>query len=111
MPWYNTFIMDIQIPLTIKLMRDKQSKSAPWVAYTAELDVASCGPTVQKAKDNLKEAVKIVLQGAADDGNLKELLLEAGFEIDKSKVEPPKVSLDTFTLNLNSKLTRQIWPV
>ena len=107
--WYNTN-MNIQIPVTIKLMKDRESKSAPWVAYTPELDVASCGPTVAKAKQNLAEAVGIVLRGAAEDGNLKDLLLESGFEIDKSKVKPPKVSLDKFTLQLNSEQSRQIWP-
>lgn len=101
--------MNIQIPVTVKLMEDRQSKSAPWVAYTPELDVASCGPTVAKAKQNLAEAVGIILRGAAEDGNLKDLLLESGFEIDKSKVKPPKVSLDKFTLQLNSEQSRQIW--
>lgn len=103
--------MNIQIPLTIKLTEDKQSKSAPWVAYTPELDVASCGPTQEKAKQNLAEAVQIVLKGATEDGNLKDLFLEAGFEISESKVKPPKVSIDTFNMQLSSEQSSQIWPV
>lgn len=103
--------MNIQIPLTIKLTEDKQSKSAPRVAYTPELDVASCGPTPKKAKENLAEAVQIVLKGAAEDGNLKDLLLESGFEIGRSDVKPPKVSMGRFKFNLNSELARHIWPV
>lgn len=103
--------MNIQIPLTIKLSKDKQSKSASWVAYTPELDVASCGSTEEKAKNNLAEAVEIVIRGAAKDGNLKDLLLESGFEIGKSKVTPPKVSLDKLNLELNSEQFSQIWPV
>ena len=102
--------MKIQIPLTVKLLKDKQSKSAPWVAYTPELDVASCGPTQDKAKQNLTDAVQIVLKGAVEDGNLKDLLLESGFEISKSKVKPPKVSVDTFSMQLNPEQSRQIWP-
>ncbi len=101
--------MDVKIPLSIKLKYDKQSKSAPWVAYTPELDVASCGPTPAKAKKNLEEAVEIVLKGAAEDGNLKDLLLEAGFEIGKNKVDPPKVSFDNFIFYLEPKLASQIW--
>ena len=66
--------MDIQIPLTIKLTEDKPSKSAPWVAYNPELDIASCGPTPEKAKENLNQAIQIVLKGAAVNGNLKDLL-------------------------------------
>lgn len=103
--------MDIKIPLTIKLTEDKQSKSAPWVAYTPELDVASCGTTQEKAKQNLVECVQIVLKGATEDGNLKDLLLEAGFEISKSKVKPPKVNVGTFNMQLNPEQSRQIWPV
>lgn len=102
--------MDIQIPLTVKLMKDRESKSAPWVAYTPELDVASCGPTQERAKQNLAEAVQIVLKGATEDGNLKNLLLESGFEIGKSKVTPPKVSLDILNMQLNPEQSRQIWP-
>lgn len=102
--------MDIQIPLTIKLTEDKQSKSAPWVAYTPELDVASCGPTPQKAKANLIEAINIVLRGAAEDGNLKDLLLESGFEISEKEVKAPKVSLDKFSLKLDPQLAHDIWP-
>ncbi len=86
--------MNIPIPLTIKLTKDKQSKSAPWVAYTPELDVASCGPTPQKAKKNLMEAVEIILKGAAQDGNLKDLLLETGFQIKNKSLTPPKISME-----------------
>ena len=103
-------IMDIQIPLTIKLSEDKQSKDAPWVAYTPELDIVSCGPTEEKAKKNLNEAIAIVLRGAAEDGNLRDILLEAGFEIKTKSLTPPKVSLNKFIFNLEPSLTRQIWP-
>ena len=102
--------MDIQIPLTIKLSKDKQSKSTPWVAYNPELDVASCGPTEDKAKKNLNEAIQIILNGAAEDGNLKDLLLESGFQIQAKGLTPPKVSLDKFTFNLEPNLTSQLWP-
>lgn len=101
--------MDIQIPLTIKFFKDLKSKTAPWVAYTPELDVSSCGPTRQKAKKNLEETIQIVLKGAVEDGNLKDLLLEAGFEIKKSEVKPPTISLDKFTFHLDSNLAHNIW--
>ena len=52
--------MDISIPMTIKIMVDKRSKDAPFVAYTPELDVVSCGPTEEKARQNLHDAVEIV---------------------------------------------------
>ena len=64
----------MKLPLTIKVFYEGTSKDAPWVSYNPELDVASCGPTEKKARENLKEAIDIVLSGAKEDGNLKELL-------------------------------------
>lgn len=101
--------METMIPLTIKIMIDKRSKDAPYVAYTPELDIASCGPNIQKAKKNLSEAVGIILKGAAEDGNLKDLLLDAGFEINKNTIKPPLVSFDTLNFSLDSDLSKQIW--
>lgn len=101
--------MDVNIPLTIKLSADKQSKSTPWVAYNPELDIASCGATSKKARKNLLEAIQIVLKGAAEDGNLKDLLLESGFEIEEAQVNAPKVSLDKLNFHLDSNLARQLW--
>lgn len=49
-------------PLTVKIIRDRRSKDAPFVAYNPEIDVASCGPTEEKARENLLEAVGIVLK-------------------------------------------------
>src|SRR3990170_2056878 len=77
--WYN--LPTMKLPLTIKVFYEGTSKDAPWVSYNPELDVASCGPTEKKARENLKEAIDIVLSGAKEDGNLKELLKSAGFTI------------------------------
>ncbi|OGD91004.1 hypothetical protein A3D81_00235 [Candidatus Curtissbacteria bacterium RIFCSPHIGHO2_02_FULL_40_17] len=84
----------MKLPLTIKVFHEGTSKDAPWVSYNPELDVASCGPTEKKARENLKEAIDIVLSGAKEDGNLKELLRESGFELDEGKIKPPKVSVE-----------------
>lgn len=86
----------MNLPLTIKVFYEGTSKDAPWVSYNPELNVASCGPTEKKAKNNLKEAVGIVLRGAKEDGNLTELLKESGFELAKGKVKPPKVMIEEF---------------
>ena len=75
---YNTF--DMKLPFTVKVFVDESSKDAPWIAYNPELDVASCGPTEKKARENLKEALDIVLVGAKKDGNLEDLLKNAGRE-------------------------------
>lgn len=84
------------MPLTIKVFYEDTSKDAPWVSYNPELNVASCGPTEKKARENLHEAMEIVLKGAKEDGNLEELLSEAGFSIGKGKIKPPKVVIEDF---------------
>jgi predicted RNase H-like HicB family nuclease len=51
-----------------------------YVAYTPELDVSSCGPTLARAKLALREAVTLFLEDAAARGVLQQILAEAGFE-------------------------------
>lgn len=86
----------MKLPLTIKVFYEGRSKDAPWVSYNPELNVASCGPTEKKARKNLHEAMEIVLRGAKEDGNLHELLQEAGFDIGKGKIKPPKIVIEDF---------------
>lgn len=76
--------MQILFPLTVKIIYDKESSDAPYVAYNPEFDVASCGPTEEKARQNLQEVVKIVLEEAKKKGKLEELLKEMGFQGDLS---------------------------
>jgi len=66
--------METIMPLTIKIIVDKRSKDAPFVAYSPELDLASCGPTEEKARENLKVAVSIVLEEMQKKGKLTEFL-------------------------------------
>jgi predicted RNase H-like HicB family nuclease len=48
--------------LTVEISYEKESSDAPFIAYSPELDVASCGPTEKKARENLKEAIEIILE-------------------------------------------------
>ena len=84
------------LPLTIKIMVDNNSKDAPFIAYSPELEVASCGPTEEKARENLKEAVSIVLEEMQKKGKLAELLTELGFQKEKKQWIPPRVSFEPF---------------
>lgn len=88
----------MKLPLTVKVFLDESSKDAPWVAYNPELDVASCGPTEKKARENLKEALDIVLVGAKKDGNLEELLKNAGFSVKGKNIQPPKVLIENILI-------------
>lgn len=95
--------MDIILPLTIKIMVDKNSKDASFIAYTPEVDVSSCGPTEEKARQNLKQAVKIVLEELHKKGALKGFLQEMGFQKEQNNWIAPRVSFETYSFSsLNS---------
>lgn len=89
--------MQILLPLTIKMIVDKRSKDAPFVAYAPELDAASCGPTEEKARKNLQEAVSIILEEVKKKGKLNDLLEELGFQKEKQQWIPPRVSFESFS--------------
>ena len=84
------------LPLTIKIVVDKHSKDAQFVAYTPELDLASCGPNEEKARENLHEAVAIFLEELKRKGRLKEFFREMGFQKEKTRWIPPRVSFEPF---------------
>lgn len=84
------------LPLTVKIMVDKRSKDASFIAYTPEIDVASCGPTEEKARENLRVAISVVLEEMHKKGKLKELLIELGFQKEKKQWIPPRVSFEPF---------------
>lgn len=54
--------MKTMMPLTVKILIDRRSKDAPYVAYNPEFDVVSCGQNEEKARDNLKTAFKIFVE-------------------------------------------------
>lgn len=90
--------MQTMVPLTVKIIIDKRSKDAPFIASTPELDVSSCGPTEEIARQNLKVAVKIFLTEIQRQGKLKELLIELGFQKNKGGWVPPSLSFESFYL-------------
>jgi len=55
-----------------------------YVSFCPELDMASCGESVEESKKNLKEVISINFEECRKMGTLKQLLEEAGFteEID-----------------------------
>ncbi|MFH1462499.1 MAG: type II toxin-antitoxin system HicB family antitoxin [bacterium] len=67
-----------------------------YVAYCPELDVSSCGKTIEGARKNLREAVEGFLEAAKSMGTLKEILRESGFikEGQKKWKAPEWVSLE-----------------
>jgi predicted RNase H-like HicB family nuclease len=52
-----------------------------YTSYCPELDVASCGQTVDEARKNLKEALEIFVEETSKLGTLDEVLEEAGYDL------------------------------
>ena len=71
-----------------------------YTAYCPELDVVSCGPTPEKAKNNLREVIEIQLEETAKLGTLKDFLAEAGYEIREEilKTEKKIVGFEELTI-------------
>ena len=47
-----------------------------FTSYCPELDVTSCGHTLEEAKNNLREVIEIQLEETAKLGTLKDFLLD-----------------------------------
>ena len=62
-----------------------------YTAYCPELDVVSCGRSVEEAGKNLLEAIEIQLEETARLGTLKTFLEEAGYDLNTSQ---PTLQLD-----------------
>ena len=68
-----------------------------YVAYCPELDISSCGNTVEHAKEMLKTAIRLFLEEAEKIGTLKDILEEANYKKDASgKWSPPKLVATEF---------------
>jgi predicted RNase H-like HicB family nuclease len=66
--------------MKLKLTEELWKEGNMYVSYCPELDIASCGETVDQAKNNLKEVILINLEEAQKLGTLDSLLQDAGFD-------------------------------
>jgi len=64
--------------MRMRLTEELWREGNMYVAYCPELDVPSCGETVEQAKYNLKEVILIHLMETAKMGTLDKLLQDAG---------------------------------
>ncbi len=63
-----------------------------FVAYCPELDVSSCGNTIEQAKDMLKTAVRLSLEEAEKMGTLDDILEESRYRKDANgRWLPPRL--------------------
>ena len=90
-----TLIIPKNLTFTVQVFREGNL----FVSYNPELDVSSCGETIDKAKMNLRDAMKGFLKSAAKIGTLDEILEEAGY-IHKHRhwSDPELVVMDRVTI-------------
>ncbi|MBU1421077.1 MAG: type II toxin-antitoxin system HicB family antitoxin [Patescibacteria group bacterium] len=50
-----------------------------FISHNPELKVSSCGNTIKKAKQNLKQAIELFIETTEKMGTLNEILEESGF--------------------------------
>ncbi|MBF0464709.1 MAG: type II toxin-antitoxin system HicB family antitoxin [Nitrospirae bacterium] len=55
-----------------------------FVAYCPELDVSSCGDSVEHSKEMLKTAVRLFIEEAEKMGTLDEILTESNYRKDEN---------------------------
>jgi predicted RNase H-like HicB family nuclease len=63
----------------IKLTEEIWKEGGMYVSYCPELDIASCGETIDQAKKNLIEVVEINIEETKKKGIFNQFLSEAGF--------------------------------
>ena len=69
-----------------------------YVAYVPQLDLSSCGKTVEEAKKNIREAVEVFLEEAEKMGTIKKILEEAGFSFAKEWKAPEIISFEKMSI-------------
>jgi len=83
--------------MKIKLTEELWKEGNMYVSYCPELDVASCGETVEEAKKNLKEAISISIVETKKMGTFDQFLQEAGFYKSQDDVLSVRKELVGFT--------------
>ena len=75
------------LTLTIQVFKE----GTYFVSYKPELKVASCGKSIDEAKDKLKEAISGFLKVAKEMNTLDEIMEEAGFSYKQHKWFAPEL--------------------
>lgn len=92
----------LSMPVSVKIIYEPESSDAPYVAYSPELDVSSCGPSEEVARRHLSEAVRILFEEADRKGKTDEMLEELGFRKKRRFWQVPRVSWQQVWVNLKS---------
>mgnify|MGYP003393342405 CR=1 FL=1 len=83
------------LTLTVQVFREGKY----FISYNPEFKVASCGKSIDEAKEKLKEAISGFLQAAKKMNTLEEIMEEAGFSFKKSQwFAPDLLVMDRLSL-------------
>ena len=78
------------IPIDFGMLVFKEDET--YIAYCPELDVSSCGSSVEAAKEMLKSAVRLFLEEAEKMGTIEDILDESHYSKDTTgRWIPPKM--------------------
>lgn len=76
--------------MELKVTSEIFKEGSMYVSYAPELDISSCGRTVEEARKNLIEAIEGFLEEAARMGTLPQILEEAGFTKEGEEWKAPE---------------------
>jgi predicted RNase H-like HicB family nuclease len=83
------------ITFTVQIFQEDKT----YIAHNPELDVSSCGDTLEQARENLKDALRGFMLSAQEMGTLDSLLEEAGYTQKGKKWATPRLLvMDRFSL-------------
>lgn len=75
------------LTFTIQIFREGKL----FVAYNPELDLSSCGKTIEESKNNIGDAIRGFLKSAAKMGTLQNILEEAGYVYQRKHWKDPEL--------------------
>lgn len=81
---------NMEIQFNVQVWMDRETDL--YVAYVPQLDISSCGETLEVAHKNIQEATKLFLEEEQSRGTLQETLEESGFLFDKEWKAPEILS-------------------
>lgn len=83
--------------MKIKVTEEIWKEGNMYVSYCPELDMASCGESLEESKKNLKEVISINFVECRKMGTLDQLLQDAGFAEDQNNVLLARKELISFS--------------
>ena len=89
--------------MRMRLTEELWQEGNMYVSYCPELDIASCGETIENAKKNLQEAISITIQETKRMGTFEQFLQEAGFSESQNDVLSVRKELYDQLLFRNTK--------